>query len=469
MREVAIWDQRNLSKELWRIGIDTSNGILMPYYDHDTKVVFLAGKGDGNISYYEIVDTSPYCHYLNNFGSSAPQRGLGVMPKRGCDTHKCEIMRFYKLHAARNFVEPVSMIVPRKSDIFHEDIFPPTASAVPSLTADEWISGQNRDPILISLKDRHIVNDPPITPSNAVQKQDGALNQAPVITTYKAVSREPVQDREPQKAISTESVPSREEKRKSRTLASLKNIKQLSSSEDYVSLAPGPSKNIPPSEPLPDTTASKEKEKEKAFVNDKIAAFENRRSTSSDDGVVSPTRRRLERKWSSNQDPPPDVIANGIKVNDRRKSSDSPPSVHKAGSYFDHKEIEIIDISKEDSVEKVNAKNVNAEIMPNKRQSVSGRLILGDITEKSSHEGGNKVHVKKVWSPVQPPTSPSWQNNQDMPNTDPELRKAYFRQVEEINSLREQISLKDKRIRQLEDEVTLLRKCGIKTQGESDC
>ena len=76
------------------------------------------------------------------------------------------------------------------------------------------------------------------------------------------------------------------------------------------------SKNIPPSEPLPDTTASKEKEKEKAFVNDKIAAFENRRSTSSDDGVVSPTRRRLERKWSSNQDPPPDVIANGIKVND---------------------------------------------------------------------------------------------------------------------------------------------------------
>ena len=70
--------------------------------------------------------------------------------------------------------------------------------------------------------------------------QDGALNQAPVITTYKAVSREPVQDREPQKAISTESVPSREEKRKSRTLASLKNIKQLSSSEDYVSLAPGP-------------------------------------------------------------------------------------------------------------------------------------------------------------------------------------------------------------------------------------
>ena len=36
--------------------------------------------------------------------------------------------------------------------MFQEDIFPPTASACPSLSADEWISGQNREPILVSLK-----------------------------------------------------------------------------------------------------------------------------------------------------------------------------------------------------------------------------------------------------------------------------------------------------------------------------
>ena len=50
-----------------------------------------------------------------------------------------------------------------------------------------------------------------------------------------------------------------------------------------------------------------------------------------------------------------------------------------------------------------------------------------------------------------------------------QLRKAYFRQVEEIRSLKEQIGLKDKRIRQLEDEVVVLRRPGIKTQGESEC
>jgi len=38
----------------------------------------------------------------------------GVMPKRGVDTSKCEIARFYKLHTSKDLCEPLSMIVPRK-------------------------------------------------------------------------------------------------------------------------------------------------------------------------------------------------------------------------------------------------------------------------------------------------------------------------------------------------------------------
>ena len=38
----------------------------------------------------------------------------GMMPKRGIDPLKNEVARFYKLHASKNLVEPVSMIVPRK-------------------------------------------------------------------------------------------------------------------------------------------------------------------------------------------------------------------------------------------------------------------------------------------------------------------------------------------------------------------
>ena len=36
------------------------------------------------------------------------------MPKRGVDTARCEVVRFYKLHAQKDICEPISMIVPRK-------------------------------------------------------------------------------------------------------------------------------------------------------------------------------------------------------------------------------------------------------------------------------------------------------------------------------------------------------------------
>jgi len=40
-----------------------------------------------------------------------------MMPKRGIDPKRCEIVRFYKLHTVKNLVEPVSMIVPRKVSV----------------------------------------------------------------------------------------------------------------------------------------------------------------------------------------------------------------------------------------------------------------------------------------------------------------------------------------------------------------
>ena len=70
-------------------------------------------QGDGNIRYYELSETEPYFTFLNEYRSSSPQRGLGVMPKRGLDVTSCEIYRFYKLHN-NNFVEPIAMTVPRR-------------------------------------------------------------------------------------------------------------------------------------------------------------------------------------------------------------------------------------------------------------------------------------------------------------------------------------------------------------------
>jgi len=66
--------------------------------------------------------------------SDTPQRGFGVLAKRGCSTARCEIFRMYKLHATKDLVEPLSMLVPRKSEMFQDDIYPETAAPTPSLT-----------------------------------------------------------------------------------------------------------------------------------------------------------------------------------------------------------------------------------------------------------------------------------------------------------------------------------------------
>lgn len=151
-RQYAVWSQSDLSQALCVENIDSSSGILFPYYDHDTKIVYLAGKGDGNIRYYEVADQAPWLHYLNQYLSGTPQRSLGFMPKRGCDVVQCEIFRFFKLNVISNICEPISMIVPRKSDQFQDDLYPDTAAPSPALSAQEWINGKNCNPILMSMK-----------------------------------------------------------------------------------------------------------------------------------------------------------------------------------------------------------------------------------------------------------------------------------------------------------------------------
>lgn len=151
-RQYAVWDQADLSTPLRCEMIDSSSGILIPYYDPDTRMVYVAGKGDGNIRYYEVVDEEPWIHYLTQYLSGSPQRGLGFMPKRGISTATCEIFRFYKLHATRGLCEPISMIVPRKSETYQDDLYPDTAAPTPALTAEEWIKGNNREPVLMSMK-----------------------------------------------------------------------------------------------------------------------------------------------------------------------------------------------------------------------------------------------------------------------------------------------------------------------------
>ncbi|XP_042566455.1 coronin-2B [Clupea harengus] len=143
-RQIAVWDSEDLTAPLWEEDLDGESGVLFPFYDPDTHMIFLAGKGDGNTRFFDLSSDKPYLHYLADYRSPLPQRSMAVMPKRGLDVSVCEVFRFYRLVGVKDLLEPLSLIVPRRSEGFQEDLYPPTAANEPAVTAAEWVEGHTR-------------------------------------------------------------------------------------------------------------------------------------------------------------------------------------------------------------------------------------------------------------------------------------------------------------------------------------
>lgn len=149
MRQFKIWDPRNTSKALKSLDVDQAAGVIMPFYDPDTQLLFLAGKGDGNVRFYEIVSAEPFVYPVSDHRSSVSAKGMAWVPKRGLNIMANETARLLKL--TTNAVEPLQFFVPRKSESFQEDLFPDTAAAIPAQSTAAWLGGDNKAPVLISL------------------------------------------------------------------------------------------------------------------------------------------------------------------------------------------------------------------------------------------------------------------------------------------------------------------------------
>ncbi|XP_026728632.1 coronin-1C-A isoform X2 [Trichoplusia ni] len=154
-RQYSLRTPDALAEPIVTVEIDTSNGVMFPLYDPDTNLIYLCGKGDSVIRYFEVTPEPPFVHYINTFQTPDPQRGIGMMPKRGCDVATCEIAKFYRLNNS-GLCQVVSMTVPRKSELFQEDLYPDTLSDEASLTADEWLAGEDAEPCTMSLKGGYV-------------------------------------------------------------------------------------------------------------------------------------------------------------------------------------------------------------------------------------------------------------------------------------------------------------------------
>lgn len=169
-REMKVWDLKNLSKPLCVEAVDTASGALIPLYDLDTQVLYLCGKGDGVIRLYEFEDADPFLHKLNDgFRSTTPGKGYCVVPKRGLDIMDCETVRIMKL-TNKDGIHPLKFIVPRKSDAFQDDIFPPAPAATPAHSFAEWKGGSSKLPITMALDPKSLQASGSASPKKAAFK-----------------------------------------------------------------------------------------------------------------------------------------------------------------------------------------------------------------------------------------------------------------------------------------------------------
>merc|ERR1719203_2520346 len=123
-REVKLWDMKNTTDPLKVLKLENGAGSIMPFYDSDTKMLFLAAKGEATVKYYEYDESSADKLCYLNATPPAPesQKGVCFQPKRAMNVSNNEVMRGFQ--ATPGKVLPLPFVVPRKSDSFQSDLFP---------------------------------------------------------------------------------------------------------------------------------------------------------------------------------------------------------------------------------------------------------------------------------------------------------------------------------------------------------
>jgi coronin-1B/1C/6 len=184
-RQLALWDIKAPREPIGGFQmLDSISGVCMPFWDDGTQCLYLAGKGDGNIRYYEYENDK--FEYLSEYKSADPQRGVGFVPKRGVNMHDNEVTRAYKT-VNDAYIEPISFIVPRRAEAFQQDIYPPTTGLRPAMSSGDWFGGKTALPPKVDMETLYegggmkevAANDTSITAAPEAVKSPESAKKAP--------------------------------------------------------------------------------------------------------------------------------------------------------------------------------------------------------------------------------------------------------------------------------------------------
>lgn len=142
-RQIKLYDQRNFSESVQSVHVDGQTGVMLPFYDPDMGLLYVPGRGEGNIKYFDFSNST--LKFASEFRSTVPQKSICWFPKRNMNYNKCEISRFAKLTI--NTIEYLSFYVPKRNEGYDSTVYPECLAGEPALTYDAWIAGENANPI----------------------------------------------------------------------------------------------------------------------------------------------------------------------------------------------------------------------------------------------------------------------------------------------------------------------------------
>jgi coronin-1B/1C/6 len=88
-----------------------------------------------------------------------------------------------------NYVEPISFIVPRRAEVFQDDVYPPAVGSTPGLSSADWFGGKDALPPKIDLESVYDGNGPTAAPTKSFSPV--ASTPAPVSPVVEKKVEEP--------------------------------------------------------------------------------------------------------------------------------------------------------------------------------------------------------------------------------------------------------------------------------------
>ena len=99
--------------------------------------------------YYNEEKGEPNLKYIDSHKGDGELHGMGFIPKRQVNFMQSEVNRGIRF--TQKSAEWISFKLPRKSEAFSEEIFPPCYKGEAVLTYDEWAGGKNVKPASLDM------------------------------------------------------------------------------------------------------------------------------------------------------------------------------------------------------------------------------------------------------------------------------------------------------------------------------